>query len=93
MASTVEANHPELAGRFLTSRPYVGSGYLDLRASPAEELNPILDAAVLELERIAKAGPESFHDPIFYPTYVEACEELCDMLRVGLDERSAKSDP
>ena len=91
MASSVEGDHPELAARLLQARSYVGSSYLDLRDTPAVELRTILDAAMLHLEKIKAAGPACVYDPIFYPGYVKACEELCEMLRVGLTERSPKS--
>ncbi len=88
IAASVEGKHPELAARLLFGRAHVNGGYLDLRKSPADELGAILDAANLHLENVKATGPGYCYAPVFYPGYVRTCEELCDMLRVGLEERS-----
>jgi hypothetical protein len=90
IALTAEETNPSLSQTLLNGRTAINGGYLDLRGLPLTEFAVIANAAERAFRVAENAGAGTFHNPAFYPGFIEQFRQLLQMLRTELDERRAK---
>jgi hypothetical protein len=84
MASVLSADDPDLSERLLSSRTEANGGYLNLRNAPLATLVKLIRAADTAYEGFEVRGADSFHDPTFFPGFMEQFRNLRDTLRIAI---------